>query len=152
MNVRQNRVLFFRWLAANHPKLYAPVAREVADVPAMGALGWVDTLINAIAQVGGAVMAKKAADKNAKTASKAAESEAAARADALKTELLNINLQRAQAGLPPVDEYGRVIQSAQVPALPTVAQAVQAAQGPNWYIIGGAAALGLLAVFALSRR
>lgn len=148
MNVRQNRELFFRWLAANHPKLYAPVAAEVSAAPAMGELGWVDSLINALAQVGGAVMAKKVADKNAKTASKEA---AAARADSLKSELLNINFQRAQAGLPPVDEYGRVLTSAQVPGLPTTAQAYQAAQGPNWLVIGGAAGLALLALVLLKR-
>lgn len=149
MNVRENRLIFFRWLAANHPKIYAPVAREVSGAPQMAGLGWVDTLINAIAQVGGAVMAKKAADKNASSAKKAAEADAAAR---VKTELLSINLQRAQAGLPPVDEYGRVIQSAQVPGLPTPTQAYAAAQGPNWYLIAGAGAAGLLALVLLGRR
>jgi hypothetical protein len=158
MNVRQNRELFFRWLAKNHPVLYAPVAREVSGAPGMGALGWVDSLINAIAQVGGAVMAKKAADKQSDAAKKQAANDAAARADALKVELLNINLQRAQAGLPPVDEYGRVLQSAQVPALPSPAHAAQVAQSYaayasiNWPIVAGAGAAGLLALYLLSRR
>lgn len=151
MNVRENRVLFFRWLAAKHPKLYAPVAAEVNAAPSMADLGWIDTLISAIAQVGGAVMAKKVADKNARVASAQAQSDAAARADALKVELLNVNLQRAQAGLPPVDEYGHVIQSAQVPGLPTNAQAYAAAQGPNWVLIGGVAAVGLVALVMLRR-
>lgn len=149
MSVRDNRLIFFRWLAANHPTLYAPVAREVSSSPQMAGLGWVDTLINAVVQVGGAVMAKKQADKNVKAANKQAEADRAAQ---LKAELLSVNLQRAQAGLPPVDENGRVLQSAQVPALPTPIQAARAAAGPNWLLIGGVGAAGLLAVLFLSRR
>lgn len=124
MNAQNAQVLFFRWLAKTHPTVYAPVARKLA-LGSLGDLaGWVDTLVTALATVGTAVIAKKQADKQI-SAQKAADAQA--RADAIKTELLNINLQRAQAGLPPVDQNGNVIPASALPTLPTPQAAYAAA-------------------------
>lgn len=155
MNAQNAQVLFFRWLAKTHPTIYAPVARRLA-LGSLGDLaGWVDTLVTALATVGTAVIAKKQADKQI-SAQKAADAQA--RADAIKSELLNINLQRAQAGLPPVDQNGNVIPQAALPALPTPQAAYAAANAaasrdsfsnffssvPTWAWIAGAGVLALV--------
>lgn len=155
MNKQNSQVLFFRWLAKTHPRIYAPVARRLA-LGALGDLdGWVDTLVSALATVGTAVIAKKAADKQI-SAQKAADAQT--RADALKAELLQINLQRAQQGLPPVDQNGNVIPQSALPTLPTPQAAYAAANAagardsfsnffssvPTWAWIAGAGVLALV--------
>lgn len=147
MNAQNAQVLFFRWLAKTHPRVYAPVARQLA-LGSLGDLsGWVDTLVNALATVGTAVIAKKQADKQI-SAQKAADAQA--RADAIKSELLRINLERAQQGMPPVDQNGNVIPASALPTLPTPQAAYAAAQSsassgnflssiPTWaWVAGGA--------------
>lgn len=150
MNAQNSQVLFFRWLAVNHPRLYAPVARHLA-LGALGDLeGWADTLVTAIATVGTAFLAKKQADKQL-SAQKAADAQA--RSDAVKAQLLEINLQRAQAGLPPVDQNGNVISASALPTLPTPQAAYAAAQSrgsffdsvPTWaWLTGGAVVVYLI--------
>lgn len=154
MNAQNAQVLFFRWLAQNHPRVYAPVARKLA-LGSLGDLsGWVDTLVSAIATVGTAVLAKKQSDKQLSAQKKA---DAQARADAIQAQLLDINLQRAQAGLPPVDANGNVIPAAALPTLPTPQAAYAAAQSsalsrsgsfldsvPSWAWIAGGAVVVLL--------
>jgi hypothetical protein len=157
MNAQNSQVLFFRWLAVNHPTLYAPVAKKLA-LGSLGDLsGWVDTLVSAIATVGTAVIAKKQSDKQISAQKKA---DAQAREDALKAELLSINLQRAQAGLPPVDMNGSVIPQTALPTLPTPQAAYAAAQRagspvasfidsvPVWAWLAG----GAVVVFLLVRK
>ena len=146
MNATDNRTRFFLWLSRSHPGIYAQVANELRAAR-LG--GWADTIVNAIATVGTAVMAKKQADKQISAQKKADD---AARADQLKTALLQVNLQRAQANLPPVDANGQVIPQASLPAvLPTQAQAYAAADRQEffaavpWYVwAGGAAVVALL--------
>lgn len=155
MNAQNAQVLFFRWLAKTHPRVYAPVARKLA-LGSLGDLaGWVDTLVSALATVGTAVIAKKQADKTI-SAQKAADAQA--RADAIKSELLQINLQRAQQGLPPVDQNGNVIPQSALPTLPTPQAAYAAANAastrdsvsnffssvPTWAWIAGAGVVALL--------
>lgn len=122
MNAETNRLAFFRWLAKTHPGIYAPAAPMLAKGPGLSGLGgWADTIVNALATVGSAVLAKKVADKQVSAQTKA---DSAARADALAAQLLQINFQRAQAGLPPVDANGNVIPGSSLPPLPSVSQAV----------------------------
>lgn len=154
MNKQNAQVLFFRWLAVNHPRVYLPVSKKLA-LGSLGDLaGWVDTLVSAIATVGTAVMAKKQADKQISAQKKADQ---AAREDALKAELLRVNLERAQAGFPPVDQNGNVIPQAALPTLPTPQAALANAQReassvssfvdsvPTWaWLAGGAFVLFLV--------
>lgn len=150
MNAQNAQVLFFRWLAKTHPKIYAPVAKPLA-LGGLGDLaGWVDTLVSSLATVGTAIIAKKQMDKQV-SAQKSADAQA--RADALKTELLSINLQRAQAGLPPVDMNGNVIPQSALAPLPTPQAAYYAAQTsggfsfssvPVWAWLAGGAVVALL--------
>lgn len=149
MNKNEARELFFRWLAQTSPALYAPVASELRGARLAGFDGWADTLVSALTTVGTAYVAKKQADKQLSAQKKAAEAD---RAAALKSELLAVNFQRAQAGLPPVDADGRVLASASLPALPTYSQALSAANAqnffasvPTWaYLAAGAAVVFLL--------
>lgn len=128
MKANDSRILFFRWLAANHPKIYLPVAKRLAAEARLGDLaGWADTLVSALATVATAVVAKKTADRQMDAQKKQLLSEQAQRDAELKATLLSINLQRAQSGLPPVDEHGNVVSSSSLPSLPTSVQAQAAA-------------------------
>lgn len=122
----RNQVAYLKWLNANHPAFYR---RAVGNVPTdvrgrdgLGSLGWINFLVQAIATVGSAVIAKKQVDKQVALQKKAlALSDAQASADrtqAAQFELLEVNTKRAQAGQPPVDLSGRVVNTA---ALPTPA-------------------------------
>lgn len=153
MNKNEARELFFRWLAVNNPALYAPVATQLKSAQRLAGLdGWADTLVSALTTVGTAYVAKKTADKQLSAQKKAADAD---RATALQAELLNVNLQRAQAGLPPVDANGRVVASASLPALPTYSQASVAARAqdflgsvPTVVYLAGA----VLVVYLLARK
>lgn len=155
MKADDSRVLFFRWLAANHPTIYLPVARKLASSAALGDLeGWADTLVSALATVGTAVLAKKASDAQVAAQKKQLEAEDKARADQLKATLLSVNLQRAQSGLPPVDGNGNVIAASSLPNLPTPTQAVRAASNegaelfgiPMWALALAAGGIALIAL------
>lgn len=120
MNADRARLDFLRWLSAFDPALY----RRAMAQPRSGlsGLGWINLVIQAVAAVGSAVMAKKQGDKAAKLQAKAIAADQAAqeaaRKDALKVALLDINTTRARAGLPPVDADGKVIGQAQLPPAP----------------------------------
>ncbi len=162
MNPDVARLDFLRWLSRFDPKMYALATRP--QVVGLSGLGWINFVVQAVAAVGGAVMAKKQAKKAEALQKKAlaaqiAESEAA-RKDALKVALLDVNTKRAQAGLPPVDENGKVIGQAQLPAAPanlapyyqTAGAPVPVAGASNMPLYLGLGALGLLGAFLLLRR
>lgn len=137
MKTEDSRVLFFRWLAANHPRIYLPVAKQLAAHAALGDLeGWADTLVSALATVATAVVAKKTADRQMDAQKKQLLSEQAQRDAELKATLLSINLQRAQSGLPPVDANGNVVAASSLPGLPSQTQAVRAASNDSATVFG----------------
>lgn len=157
MNVAdQNQVTYLRWLSREHPALYArSMLAARRDLRGLGRLGWINFVIQAVATVGSAVVAKKQVDKQVAVQKKAlALSDAQAAADreqAAKFALLDTNTKRAQAGLPPVDITGNVIAPQTLPnaqaLLPFTAQQNLA---PTWirgvpnYVTGiGAVVLGL---------
>lgn len=161
MNPDVARLDYLRWLSRFDPKLYK---RATAPAHAgLSGLGWINFVVQAVAMVGSAVMAKKQAKKQDALAKKALAAESAAaeaaRKDAMKVALLDINTKRAQTGLPPVDENGKVIGFAQLPPAPAnlapfynqagVAVPVAGANNlPLYLSLGG---LGLLAVFLIRR-
>lgn len=122
MNPDRARLDYLRWLSRYAPALYAHAMSQNQRTGLSG-LGWINLVIQAVAAVGSAVMAKKQGDKAAKLQAKAIAADQAAqeaaRKDALKVALLDINTKRAQAGLPPVDADGKVIPSAQLPPAPS---------------------------------
>lgn len=148
MNVNDNRMLFLRWVAKNHPKLFADTSKLIVRENLLGELsGWGDAIVAAIGTIGGALIAKKAADSKASAESKAS---AAANAAALQSQLLQVNLQRAQAGQPPVDINGNVIAGASLP-IPAPLQSYYGSTvnaissiDPVWLIAGAAGLLGVL--------
>lgn len=155
MKAEDSRVLFFRWLAANHPRIYLPVAKQLSSHAALGSLeGWGDALVSALATVATAVVAKKTADKQMDAQKKQLLSEQAQRDAELKATLLSINLQRAQSGLPPVDLNGNVVAASSLPGLPTQTQAVRAASSdagtifglPTWALALAAGGIALIAL------
>jgi hypothetical protein len=83
------------------------------NTPGVGQLGWINFLVQAIATVGSAVMQKKQIDKQVdlqKKALKVSDAQATAdRTQAAKFKLLEVNTARAQAGLPPVDLAGNLV-------------------------------------------
>lgn len=166
MNPDVARLDFLRWLSRYDPKTYRLAIRP-QGASGLGALGWINFVIQAIAAVGSAVVAKKQGDKQAKLQKQAIAADQAtqeaARKDALKIALLDINTKRAQSGLPPVDESGKVIPSAQLPNAPATLAPLYAQAGapvptgsPTFslsnpvVIVGGLAGLGLI-VYLLRR-
>jgi hypothetical protein len=163
MNPDVARLDFLRWLSRFDPKLYRLSIRP-QGATGLGALGWINFVIQAVAMVGGAVMQKKQAKKQEALQKKAIDadqaSQEATRKDALKVALLDINFKRAQAGLGPVDESGKLIGQASLPPAPNTlaplyAQAGFSVPATNSFsspavIVGGLAGLGLL-VYLLRR-
>lgn len=120
MNVNSSKVLFLRWLSRAEPALYRRVmndsrAKGLGTLGTLGSLGWVETVINAVAQVGSAILAKKQTDKQVSLQKKQLQDAQAERDAALKAQLLQVNYQRAQSGLPPVDMNGNPIPSQSLP-------------------------------------
>lgn len=162
MNPDVARLDFLRWLSRFDPKLYAKATAQPKS--GLSGLGWINFVVQAVAMVGGAVMQKKQAKKQEALQKKALAAEVAsqeaARKDAMKVALLDINTKRAQSGLPPVDENGKVIGAAQLPPAPAnLAPYYQQAGAPvpvaganNLPLYLGIGALGVLGlVFALRR-
>ena len=156
MNTKDRAQLnFLRWLSVHDPQLYARVIEKNFNGNALGALGWIVALANALIQVGGAVLQKKQADKEfslqKKTLAVQDAQAAAARADQLKLALLDINQQRANKGLGPVDINGNLIPSQALPTPNALAAMTKAAGADSanylpWLIGGGAALVGLFLV------
>lgn len=113
------QIAYLKWLASRHPALYR---RAISNVPTditLGSLGWINFVVQAIATVGSAVIAKKQVDKQVSLQKKALQlSDAQAAADrqqAAQLALLEVNTKRAQAGEPPVDINGNVVNTARLP-------------------------------------
>lgn len=153
MTSEQAKLNYLRWLSRADPQMFA-MGLSVAD-RALGDYdtleGWADTIVNAVVTVGGAVLAKKQADAQLAMQKKQMQLDAqaadAARQDALRVTLLQTNMQRAQAGMPPIDINGNVIPSSQLPQLPATAAtpAMMSTSGsiPSWVWLAGAGALAL---------
>ena len=123
MSATRNQVSYLKWLAYKYPAIYR---RAVANIPTdvrlnggLGSMGWINFVVQAIATVGSAVLGKKQVDKQVAVQKKALQLQDAQaaldRAQALQVELLEVNTKRAQAGLPPVDAAGKVINTAKLP-------------------------------------
>ena len=148
----QAQAQYIAWLAREQPLVYERVVavakKSLIDrkLSGLGALsGWLDTLVTAAVAVGGTLIAKKQADQAASIQKKQQAAD-------LQLALLNVNTQRAQAGLPPVDINGNVIPSKSLPApaslkssqLPDSPASASAANYLPWVLGAGAAALGLI--------
>lgn len=119
MSATRNQVAYLKWLAANHPAIYRRAVSSVPTDVRLSGLGWINFVVQAIATVGSAVLGKKQVDKQVALQKKAlALSDAQAAADrtqAAQLALLEVNTKRAQAGLPPVDLQGKVVNTAALP-------------------------------------
>jgi hypothetical protein len=151
MNGETAQLNFLRWLSTADPAIFAEVTRQARSARGLGSLGWINFVVQAVAMVGSAVMAKKQQSKQTALAKKsiAADQAAqeAARRDAMKIALLDINTKRAQAGLSPVDESGRVIGPAQLPPVPAslapyYPPGTPVANNNLYWILGGVGLLG----------
>jgi len=146
MNPDLARLDFLRWLSRYDPKTYRLAIRP-QGATGLGALGWINFVIQAVAAVGSAVVAKKQGDKQAKLQKQAIAADQlaqeSARKDSLKIALLDINTKRAQAGLPPVDENGKVIGQAQLPAAPAALAPLYAQAGAVVPVAGSAGSFSL---------
>lgn len=143
---------YLRWLSGHAPELFRRLSHRFRT--GLGELGWIQAVVQAVAAVGSAVIAKKQQDKAVKLQKKAelaAAAEAARVQKELADTLVQVNTQRAQRGLPPVDQNGNVIASANLPN-PSILTSVQSSVGgvPTIYLILGGAAL--LGVVVFSRR
>lgn len=149
MNVETAKIQYLSWLAQAYPLLYGRVV-AIAQQKDMerglsGLEGWLDTLVTAAVAVGGTLMAKKQADQAASLQKKQQAADLAA-------TLLQVNTQRAQSGLPPVDANGRVIPGAQLPVPAALSSAIRtsAASVSNylpWALGAGVALIGAAVVF-----
>lgn len=162
MSKQENQVLYMRWLAKNHPALYVDAVQKSqlaeAQAQALGyldegeGLGWINFLVQAIATVGSAVVGKKQVDKQVALQKKAlALSDAQATADrvqAAQLKLLEVNTDRVQRGLPPVNLQGQPVAASSLP-LPNALKPYTTASAPiipgvpDWatYSAGGVLAL-----------
>jgi hypothetical protein len=118
MTPDQNRIVYLKWLAKEHPDMFRATmagARRVESKSVLGSLGWINFVIQAVAMAGSALLQKKQIDQQAAAQKKALLSaEQQANADRVvqaKLALLDANTKRAQAGLPIVDINGKVIQA-----------------------------------------
>lgn len=160
-------VTYLRWLAREHPSIYKAAivgaqdtqdtARELGYIDAYDddaqGLGWLNFVIQAAAMAVSAVGQKKAIDKQVSLQKKAlAFSDAQAQADRdqqLKLKLLDVNTERAKAGLPIIGLDGKPVVPSSLPlpaalkpyttAVPTWIPGV-----PNLVTGGGAALLAVL--------
>lgn len=162
MNADVARLDYLRWLSKFSPSIYREVTKPQAVK--LGTLGWINFVVQAVLAAGSLVMQNKQADKANKLAKQQIKNEAAAneaaRKDALKVALLDTNTKRAQAGLPPVDENGRVIPQSQLPAAPAnlapyyqqSGAAVPVAGSNNIPLYVGVGVLGLGIAYFLFRK
>jgi hypothetical protein len=120
-------------------------------------LGWIAAAVNAVIQVGSAVMQKKQTDKEFSLQKKTLAAQDAQlakdRASQLQLALLEINQKRAANGLGPVDINGNLIPS-QALATPAVLAPAASAAGIDFkaaapWIAG--AGVGLIALFLVMR-
>lgn len=163
MTAEQNRLVYLKWLAKEHPDMYRSVianARRVEAKSVLGRLGWINFVIQAVAMAGSALMQKKQIDKQVGAQKKAllsAEQQAAAdRVVQEKLALLDANTKRAQAGLPIVDINGNTIGPQTLPTPKSLAPYVKAAGGRPATLIPGVpnaatAVVGALGLFLLLR-
>lgn len=167
MSAQENQVTYLRWVAKEHPALFAQVeanainneiaARQLGYVDDDETLGWLNFVLQAVATVGSAVMGKKQVDKQVALQKKAlvlSDAQAAAdREQAAQFKLLEVNTERLSRGLPPVNLQGQVVNPASLP-LPASLAPYTAASGPlipgvpNLLTYAGGAVLG----FALLKR
>jgi uridylate kinase len=151
MKPSEAKELYLRWLAQAQPRLFERTLAVAKSQVRLGSLaGWVDTLVNAAVAVGGTLLAKKQADQAASLKKKQQDAD-------LQIQLLQLNTQRAQAGLAPVDINGKVIPSASLPQVAAIsnpataiAQASQKISATLPWIFGGVATL--VALYLVVRR
>lgn len=133
--------------------------RAVTPIARLGGFGWINFVVQAVAAVGSAVLAKKQ-KKKAEALQKKANAAAALEAEKLEKEttatLLQVNTLRAQRGLPPINERGEIIGASSLPIPPAlqpfyspeqVASAPKTIFGnvnPLWIAAGGILLLGIL--------
>jgi hypothetical protein len=120
MNADQNRVTYLKWLAVAHPDVYRKAMAGANNLDEeLGELGWINLVIQGVAIAAGAVAQKKQIDKTVALQKKALlQQDAQASKDrdaAAQLHLLDVNTERAKAGLPPVDITGKVIAGASLP-------------------------------------
>lgn len=158
-------VTYLRWLAKEHPDIYRvaiqhateaqTTARELGYIDEYDdgeGFGWLNFVIQAAAMAVSAVGQKKAIDKQVSLQKKAlALSDAQAAADReqqLKLKLLDVNTERAKAGLPIVGLDGKPIVPSTLPVPAALKPYTSAA--PTWIpgvpnvVTGGAALLVIL--------
>jgi hypothetical protein len=156
----QAQITFLQWLSVHDPKLYASVAAKHLRPVKLGSLGFLPMLINALIQVGSAVMQKKQADKTLDLQKKTLVAQDAQlekdRAAQLQVSLLDINQKRAASGLGPVDLNGNPIQSQALPMPSSLAPLAQAAgmSFSNYtpWLIGASALAAVAGLFLVLRR
>ena len=156
MSKDRAKVLYLAWLARAQPLVYQRVValankslleRRLAGLDHLN--GWPDTLINAAIAVGGTLMAKKQADQAASLQKKQQAAD-------LQLTLLQVNTQRAQAGLAPIDANGNLIPVKMLPIPATLntsaVQSTLASGGAPNYMLWAAGAIAALAgVFLVTR-
>lgn len=164
MSTIQARELYLNWLAGNHPTLYdktiKPVLHAALSTRGRQPLGdWIDDLLaegNSIPSLsidsGGASGSSIWDNILSSVTSLGSQYVSTAAAQ----QLINLNSQRAASGLPPVDQNGNVITSANMAAQSGNYLALQrwlASQGsstvPTWVWVGGG---GLILVALLGMR
>lgn len=152
MKANAAQVNFLRWVAAVDPKLYHEKVSTLRPPEGLGELGWINFVVQAAVAVGSAVAAKRKKKKAEKAAKKAAalqaKEDAAAAAEAQRLQLIQINAQRAQAGMMPVNSGGQLINTAILPMPPelrtygtSIRASAPAVNYTPFLIAGGALAL-----------
>lgn len=116
------RVTFLEWLAKTHPQLYQRIVGKI-DVP-VGLSGFADSLSNVFSTV-------------TESLPKLAETYVTTKA---QLEQLKLNLQRAQAGLTPIDVSGAPLPLAPEPQGDVFTLPSPGGISPMWLVLGGLAA------------
>lgn len=119
------RASFLSWLRENHPAIYADAMRE-ATAPQLA--GFLDSLSDTF---------KKVVDSVPKLAETYVTTKA--QIDAIK-----LNIERAKAGMYPIDPMTGQVYQSQSPAAVDVAVAQESGAINPWLLLGGAAVLFLL--------
>lgn len=152
MNADTAQVDYLRWLSAAAPSVFDRVKDTFPTM--LGELGWIQAVVQVVAAIGSAVMAKKQQDKQNKLQKKAqaaADAETARIEKELASTLVQVNTARAQRGQPPVDAKGNVIASATLPMPSQLSSYYGQSSGvsTNTLLVAGA---GVAAVLLLARR
>lgn len=157
MNTDRAQLDYLRWLSGHAPALFERLKPRFKS--SLGDLGWIQAIVQVVAAVGSAVMAKNQQKKQEKAQKKAQaemNAESARVAKELADTLVQVNTQRAQRGLPPVDAQGNVIASAALPMPGALAnffgpqgQVIGSSFNPMWILAGAGA---LVAVVLIARR